>query len=359
MQTCSGSPDRSSAGFGLVELMIALLLTTILAAGIGQVFLLTGRTYRVHNNLARMQEHAHHALETLKGDLRRSGYLGTATGLAAIMDSSADGLRNGQLVAIDHGRCRDINWVRMLSHTVFGLDDHRNGYDCLPAEQNHRGDVLVTRYVRPLFMHGGSDTRAPLAGDDLYLVTSGFAATLTEGRHLRSRQYVGKPGMTGALVAHGYFLRGRHAPAGADCTTGHTLPALYRMIASNGRLRAEEVARGIEQFQVQFGIDMNGDHTVDDYNNAMEPNDPRWQQVIAVRIWLLARAECPETGYDNEHHYRMGNIVFVPAINDLDGDGAIDGDIDGDGNDDYRRRLLTATVALRNNPDAVSVSRTQ
>jgi len=67
---------------------------------------------------------------------------------------------------------------------------------------------------------------------------------------------------------------------------------------------------------------------------------------------LLARAECPEAGYDNTHRYRMGNIVYYPAGLDHDRDGKPDGDVDGDGNDDFRRRLVSATVGLRNPRDA-------
>ena len=71
--------------------------------------------------------------------------------------------------------------------------------------------------------------------------------------------------------------------------------------------------------------------------------------MIAARIWLLVRSECPETGYDNTNTYAMGNVNYSPGITDLDGDGNIDGDTDGDGNDDYRRQLYTSTVRLRNN----------
>jgi hypothetical protein len=55
-----------------------------------------------------------------------------------------------------------------------------------------------------------------------------------------------------------------------------------------------------------------------------------WDQVIAARIWLLVRAECPETGYTNNTPYSMGNVNYTPA-------------------DGYRRQLFTSTVRLRNN----------
>jgi type IV pilus assembly protein PilW len=349
MRSRSGNFHRPECGFSLAELMITLLLLSLLATGIGQVMLATGRTYRMHDNLVHMQENGRHALEVLQADLRRAGHLGIATGSGAIEDRTTGGRRNGYLITRDQGQCRDISWVRMLSHTVFGLDDHRSGYDCLPAEDFHRGDILVTRYVAPLFRNGDGETRAEdLVPREMYLVTSGHTAVLTEGRHAAMNAREAGDGFTGALVAHGYFIRGRHVPADAECPAGRTIPALYRIAASNGRLLSREVARGIEQFQVQYGIDADGDGAVDAFSDAMDAGDPRWQQLVAVRIWVLARAGCPETGYDNTRHYRMGNIMLVPGSTDLDGDGVIDGDSDGDGNDDYRRQLLTATVALRN-----------
>ncbi|MDX1698769.1 MAG: PilW family protein, partial [Thiohalobacterales bacterium] len=242
----------------------------------------------------------------------------------------------------------DLRWAGRLSQAVFGLDDHRRHYECLPPEHAHTGDILVTRYVTPLRLHGDSRTHSrDLSPRQLYLVTSGQAGVLTAGRHARDVMQ-GEDGLTGAVVAHGYFIRRGHAPADSGCHADRTMPALYRMTVSGGRLIAEEVARGIEQFQVQYGIDIDGDAMLDGFIDAMAAGDPRWQQLRAVRIWLLARTGCPETGYDNTRHYRMGNITLIPATTDLDGDGIIDGDSDGDGNDDYRRQLFTATVALRN-----------
>jgi len=336
-------------GFSLVEIMIALLITGVLLTGISQIFIGTKRSYRIQDSVARMHANGRYALQTVMTDLRRAGYFGGLPGTHQITDNTAGGIRNLRSVASDDGSCNSINWVRMLTHPVFGTDDHRLGYDCLPHEPVHTGDILVTRYAAPWII-GGNHTAADHMTkhpDHLYLRTS-----LTNGRLFAGKNEAANPvngnTRTAELVAHAYFIRNRYATVATDCPGNRQIPTLYRMSQVNGKLVAQEVARGIEQFQVQYGIDTDNDNRVDRYVDAIAATDPRWQQLVAVRVWLLARAECPETQYDNTHQYLMGNTSVRPASTDQDGDGRIDGDVDGDGNDDYRRRLYLNTVALRN-----------
>ena len=58
-----------------------------------------------------------------------------------------------------------------------------------------------------------------------------------------------------------------------------------------------------------------------------------WEDVVAARVWLLVRAECPETGYTNNNTYAMSED-YTPA------------DTAGRG---YRRKLYTSIINLRNN----------
>jgi type IV pilus assembly protein PilW len=328
--------------------MVALLIASILAVGIGQVFLASGRSYRIHDALTRLNENGRYALEVLVTDLRRAGHLGTVRGRGAVVDRSAGGVADTDRTIIDDGRCSDIDWVRRLSHRVFGKDDNRHGYDCLPSEPVPVGDVLVTRYARPLHALPpvGARMQTDLHPDHLYLLTNLDSGTVIEGRQAGSLPAGAVADHVAELTAHAYFIR--TSATGSGCPAGMSLPALYRLAQSGDRLVAREIARGIEQFQVQFGIDDDNDRSVDRFVDAMDAGHPDWQQVIAVRIWLLARAECPETGYDNTQHYALGSSTVTPAATDRDGDGSIDGDVDGDGNDDYRRRLFSATVTLRN-----------
>ena len=82
--------------------------------------------------------------------------------------------------------------------------------------------------------------------------------------------------------------------------------------------------------QIQYGIDTDNDDSVDSYVDAnADPDNVMWDQIIAARIWLLIRAECPETAYTNSNTYTMAGTAFTY-------------------NDNIRRKLYTSTVRLRN-----------
>ena len=63
-------------GFSMVELMVALVITLILLAGIGQIFLSSKKSFVIQNNLARIQENGRYAMDVVASDLRRAGYWG-------------------------------------------------------------------------------------------------------------------------------------------------------------------------------------------------------------------------------------------------------------------------------------------
>ena len=100
----------------------------------------------------------------------------------------------------------------------------------------------------------------------------------------------------------------------------------------------EEVAPGVENLQIQLGIDINGDNTVDRYVNPgtglYDPNDTAnfvpGARVITARVWLLVRGISPENGIVDSTDYEPGDV-------DL-----------GVFSDSYRRMLVSKTILLRN-----------
>ena len=102
---------RLSRGFSLVELMVALLITLILLAGIGQIFLSSKKSFTIQDSLGRMQENGRYAMETLAQDVRRAGFWGGNADITAIDDYVGG---TGK-VATDDGTCTDANWARMLT----------------------------------------------------------------------------------------------------------------------------------------------------------------------------------------------------------------------------------------------------
>lgn len=67
---------NTSRGFGLVEIMVALVLGLIVVAGVVQIFISTRITYQSQSNAARMQEDARFILSKLIQEIRMTGMYG-------------------------------------------------------------------------------------------------------------------------------------------------------------------------------------------------------------------------------------------------------------------------------------------
>ena len=58
-------------GFGIVELMIAMLISLILLGGVAQIFLASKKSYTIQTTLSRQQENGRYVIDILSNDLRR------------------------------------------------------------------------------------------------------------------------------------------------------------------------------------------------------------------------------------------------------------------------------------------------
>jgi type IV pilus assembly protein PilW len=97
--------------------------------------------------------------------------------------------------------------------------------------------------------------------------------------------------------------------------------------ALNAALQEQVVVSGVENLQVQYALDVDGNRSVDQYVNGGAGLP--WSQVEAMRIWLLVRAPTPEAGYTNTTSYPLPQAAVTPS-------------------DNFRRVLVTKTVHLHN-----------
>ena len=335
-------PHRDCRGFSLVEMMVAMVITLILLAGIAQIFQSSKKSFTIQDSLGRIQENGRYALETVVTDLRRAGYWG---GNSDITD-----IGGTEDVLPETGDCTstDTLWATRLDRRIYGKNDSKTdgegAYDCIPATYV-RGDVLVTRYMAPWLIGGlTTDANYMANNEDLYFLRASlFRGALFKGTDeaLADNDVTGATVRTAELVARAYYI-GTSGTSGT-CPADGQVPSLYRRILINDDsggadplLSQEEVAHGVDHLQVQYGVDTDDDGAIDQYLNAGDgglDSTDEWNQVIAARVWLLVRAECPETGYTNDNTYAMGDVNYTPA------------DTAGRG---YRRQLYTATVFLRN-----------
>ena len=78
------------SGLSLIELMVAVVLSSVLLLGVVEVFNNSSRTDRTGAALADLQDDARVAMEFLKRDIRRSGYLGCADPQTGVSGNNFD-----------------------------------------------------------------------------------------------------------------------------------------------------------------------------------------------------------------------------------------------------------------------------
>ncbi|HEY0660394.1 MAG TPA: PilW family protein [Lysobacter sp.] len=89
---------RHSAGLSLIELMIAMVIGLILLLGLIQVMSASRSAYQLSTGVARTQENARFAVDSLQRDLRMAGHLGCVNDQARMMTAiptASDATREG------------------------------------------------------------------------------------------------------------------------------------------------------------------------------------------------------------------------------------------------------------------------
>jgi len=74
LQAQHASFSRKERGLTLVEILVAMVISLFLTAGVIQLFIGTKQTYRFNDGLSRIQENARFALETMAADIRMAAY---------------------------------------------------------------------------------------------------------------------------------------------------------------------------------------------------------------------------------------------------------------------------------------------
>jgi len=95
------SVKNSQCGLTLIEIMIAMLIGLFLIGGVLQIFISTKQTYRMQENLSRMQENGRFAMEFLGRDIRMAGYWVCMTPAGGDITGTNDNATSGD--SIDDG----------------------------------------------------------------------------------------------------------------------------------------------------------------------------------------------------------------------------------------------------------------
>jgi len=306
-------PVRWSRGMSLVELMVALVIGLVLSATTVMVYINNKHAYQVQNNTAILQENGRFALHLLREDIRMAGYWG--------LNYAPEDINNAETVTLDN-ECAP-GWATDYSNPLASVNNANTGYTaCIPnADYSGNTDILTVRHAS-----SGPVASTAINENNVYLLTS-----LTEGTAFKADAASAvdagvsvseSPTALYQVEAHVYYIRPWSR------TVGDGIPTLVREVIAGGAVAAEPLVEYVEDFQVTFGIDSNGDGSVDLYDdNGADSSDI--DHVMTVIVEVLARAPAVEAGYSNRRTYQLGDRVYTV-------------------NDGFRRQVFRDTIFLRN-----------
>jgi type IV pilus assembly protein PilW len=122
---------RSSGGFTIVELLVAMTLGLFLLGGVIGIFVNSRQSFRVNENIARVQENARFSFELLMREIREAGVVPCGTRQVSNVVAAAGALPwwanwdNGTLVGYDGGQ------AAAFKATGTGVGDRVDGTDAV------------------------------------------------------------------------------------------------------------------------------------------------------------------------------------------------------------------------------------
>ena len=341
---------NSAAGFSMVELMVALTLSTLLLGGVMTVIFTSRNTYDENSRMARLQEYARSGLILMLRDIRGAGYMGCSRALNAAdvnqtfaAGTGANALRydfSGPLVGFEGtagpmliplgvgfapalSTNNDAIIIRTLNDSLPVMTTAANMASAAAtiAVNKPAGVAVPANQVMVV-----SDCEQASYFTNTATTGAGTAVNLTHvggaGTPVNITAAVIKPFAAGSVVAAvnsvGYYV---------GLATSGRGNSLYRVV---GNGVAQELIEGVERLEIQYGWDPDGDLLVDDYRDASAT--PGFLAVRAVAIALLLRSPEDE-GIDAAGGTRTYNML---------------GNIVGPFADRRPRMLVTTTVNLRN-----------
>jgi len=315
-------------GLTLVELMVALAIGSFLMIGAIQIYNQSRQAFVINESIARVQETAQFAMDTIEADLRMASNWGRNSRGLAVEGRSIIGDANPNGLPQPGGNCA-ADWVLNLALPIDGVN---NGYGlaCLATNGSQaNSDVITVRRasVAPV-------DPAVVGAGRLMIQTTRIQGEVFEGVVIPVG-FSPADSATHSLIVTSYYV----SPAS---TLINGVPTLRRHRLIGGGVAGptivdEEVAPGIENLQIQLGIDVDADNTVDRYVN---PGDVIYNptavgyipgaRVMTARIWMIVRGVSIEPGLRDARNYRPGDVVLgVP-------------------NDNFRRMQVSKTILLRN-----------
>jgi type IV pilus assembly protein PilW len=335
---------KAQRGSGLIEVMISLTLGLLILVALLKAYSDSKATFRTQDSVSRLQENARYAMHIIGRDLRMAGFRGctrdTATAALRNTLNTPSAFRYDFAVPVQgfEGNT-DGTWSPALDSdlgsvtpatdviVIRGVLD--NGAIIRQEMPNTSADLKVTDNMNPPpFTNGDIVMVSDCLGSAVFQITN---FTVANGNIVHNTGVVSLP------PGNATKDLGRRYPVGSQifklATTSYFIrnssngsgPALWQRVGPDP---AQELAEGVINMQVQYGLDTDGDLMPNSYVNAS--TNPNYRNVVSVRIAMLFRSlEDASSDIDQRGFTLLDRVV-------------------GPFNDGRLYQVMTTTIALRN-----------
>ncbi|MEM1437407.1 MAG: PilW family protein [Pseudomonadota bacterium] len=344
------------SGYTLIELLIALTIGAFLIGGILQLYVGSKKSYTTQQSLTELQEVGRFSLNMMVRDIRLAGFMGCGNAATVI-----NTLNNGAL-----------NWEYDAATSIVGYE----AGTAFPADFSGLAlagtDALtITRAIPEdrYVVQSHSPATATITLDAAHDIQAGEVLAITDCLNTAIFQQTNaNAGNTATTILNasgagspGNCTQGLGEPL--DCSTATGTPyqydedsfvlrlmsrayyvgtgasgrsALFRMtLGANGSLGVPvEIADGVVDMQLVYGVDSDFDGSIDAYQRADAISTANWANVLSVQINLLMESTDDRVA-DNPQSYILfdGTAASLAPVTPADR---------------RLRRVYSSTTTIRN-----------
>jgi len=311
LRNARASASQRQRGLSLIELMVAIAIAALLLLGLSTLFASSSKNFAENEKSSRQIENGRYAMDLLAEDLRHAGFygeVGSVTTLPITPIAMPTALPDPCDTAV-------ANVKAALPLPIQGVDSPDTAPSCL-VSQLAGTDAIVIRRANT------STIPAASAVASEYYTQTAFCSTATTVFDLKQSGFTlqnkdcnaGNPSPIRKYHVHIYFISScsRGTGTGGACQTGDdAIPTLKRMELGTSGFTVTPLVEGIEQLQVEYGLDTNNDGSADTYTAKPTGGNAAaivtaWSQVVSVRLYVLARNVDVSNGYTDTKTYPMG-----------------------------------------------------
>ncbi len=351
------------AGLSLVELMISIVIGMLLLLALSSLLVANSQTNKELNRTGNQIENGRYATQLLTDEIHHAGFYGTyspvgatrltpdpcATALTGLGFSNTLAPVAAASVNVPVGIYGYAGGVALPS-TCTAITNRMAGTAALVVRRANTIPTTVAAAVAA----GTGDTyiQVSTCPNSLIDAVPFVVATASSAANFPLTQSDCLSSNLAPLWK--YMVSIYYISSCSDCVANDGIPTLKVVQLVNGALSGPTpLVEGIENFQLDYGIDMDGNGAVDCYTS--NPTSPpaseistavcpqtspvyvwtnpvtNWSNVVAVRVNLLSRNLERTAGWVDTHTYDMGLVGATTATNDA-----------------YKRHVYSAIARLNN-----------